>query len=243
VPYWATLPPAGLVCFVLGVLFGLPALRFEGPYLALVTLAMALATPQLLKYFDNWTGGQQGINLIKPPPPPGVALNQDQWLYLIVLAALLIAIRVAANMLNGRTGRAWVAIRDQPIAAAAMGIPIARYKTIAFGTSTLFTGVAGALSAIVVGYVSPESYSLFLSISFLVGSAIGGIATIGGALVGGFFIQFVPNWANDISDAAPWAIYGLTMLAFMYAMPHGVVGTLGPLFARLMLRLRPERAA
>jgi branched-chain amino acid transport system permease protein len=243
VPYWATLPPAGLVCFVLGVLFGLPALRFEGPYLALVTLAMALATPQLLKYFDNWTGGQQGINLIKPPPAPGVALNQDQWLYLIVLAALLIAIRVAANMLNGRTGRAWVAIRDQPIAAAAMGIPIARYKTIAFGTSTLFTGVAGALSAIVVGYVSPESYSLFLSISFLVGSAIGGIATIGGALVGGFFIQFVPNWANDISDAAPWAIYGLTMLAFMYAMPHGVVGTLGPLFARLMLRLRPERAA
>ena len=73
VPYWATLPPAGLVCFVLGVLFGLPALRFEGPYLALVTLAMALATPQLLKYFDTWTGGQQGINLVKPVPPAGSA--------------------------------------------------------------------------------------------------------------------------------------------------------------------------
>ncbi len=71
VPYWATLPPAGLICFVLGVLFGLPALRFEGPYLALVTLAMALATPQLLKYFDTWTGGQQGINLVKPVPPVG----------------------------------------------------------------------------------------------------------------------------------------------------------------------------
>ena len=71
VPYWATLPPAALICFVLGVLFGLPALRFEGPYLALVTLAMALATPQLLKYFDTWTGGQQGINLVKPVPPAG----------------------------------------------------------------------------------------------------------------------------------------------------------------------------
>ena len=106
---------------------------------------------------------------------------------------LLIAIRVAANMLHGRTGRAWVAIRDHPIAAAAMGIDTARYKTLAFGTSTLFTGVAGALSAIIVGYVSPESYSLFLSVSFLVGSAVGGIATIGGAIVGGFFIQFVPN--------------------------------------------------
>ncbi len=212
VPYWATLPPAGLICFVLGVLFGLPALRFEGPYLALVTLAMALATPQLLKYFDTWTGGQQGINLVKPVPPAGLGLSQDRWLYLIALLVLLIAIRVAANMLNGRTGRAWVAIRDQPIAAAAMGIDTARYKTLAFGTSTLFTGVAGALSAIAVGYVSPESYSLFLSVSFLVGSAVGGISTIGGAIVGGFFIQFVPNFANDISDAAPWAIYGLAML-------------------------------
>jgi len=228
VPYWATLPPAALICFILGVLFGLPALRFEGPYLALVTLAMALATPQLLKYFDAWTGGQQGINLAKPVPPPWLGLDRDRWLYFVALIVLLIAIRIAANMLHGRTGRALVAIRDQPIAAAAMGIHTARYKTLAFGTSTLFTGVAGALAAIVVGYVSPEGYSLFLSVSFLVGSAVGGIATVGGAIVGGLFIEFVPNLANDISDAAPWAIYGLAMLLFMYAMPRGVVGTLGP---------------
>ncbi len=241
VPYWATIPPAGLICFVLGVLFGLPALRFEGPYLALVTLAMALATPQLLKYFDNWTGGQQGINLVKPMPPLG--LDRDRWLYLLALVVLLVAMRIAANMLNGRTGRALVAIRDHPIAAAAMGIHTARYKTLAFGTSTLFTGVAGALSAIVVGYVSPESYSLFLSISFLVGSAVGGIATIGGAIVGGFFIQFVPNLANDISDAAPWAVYGLAMLLFMYAMPHGVVGSLESWFAWLRRRMQPHHAA
>jgi branched-chain amino acid transport system permease protein len=232
VPYWATLPPAGLICFLLGLLFGLPALRFEGPYLALVTLAMALATPQLLKYFDTWTGGVQGINLVKPLPPPGLGIDGDRWLYLLVLAALLLAMRVAANMLHGRTGRALVAIRDHPIAAAAMGIDNARYKTLAFGTSTLFTGVAGALAAIVIGYVSPESYTLVLSISLLVGSAIGGIATIGGAIVGGLFIEFVPNFANAISDAAPGAIYGLAMLLFMYAMPHGVVGTLWPWLAR-----------
>jgi len=228
VPYWLTLPPAAFIGFVLGVLFGLPALRFEGPYLALVTLAMALATPQLLKYFDTWTGGQQGINLVKPLPPAGLAVDLDRWLYFLVLIVLLLAIRIAANILHGRTGRAFVAIRDHPIAAAAMGIDTARYKTLAFGTSTLFTAVAGALAAIVVGYVSPEGYSIFLSVSFLVGSAIGGIATIGGAIVGGFFIQFVPNLANDISDAAPWAIYGLAMLLFMYTMPRGVVGTLEP---------------
>ncbi len=243
VPYWATLPPAALICFVLGVLFGLPALRFEGPYLALVTLAMALATPQLLKYFDTWTGGQQGINLAKPVPPAGLGIDRDRWLYLVVLVVLLIAMRVAANMLHGRTGRAFVAIRDHPIAAAAMGINTARYKTLAFGTSTLFTGVAGALAAIVIGYVSPESYSIFLSVSFLVGSAVGGIATIGGAIVGGLFIQFVPNLANDISDAAPWAIYGSAMLLFMYLMPRGVVGSLRPWINRTLQRIMPHRAA
>jgi branched-chain amino acid transport system permease protein len=161
---------------------------------------------------------------------------------LIALLVLLIAIRVATNMLNGRTGRAWVAIRDQPIAAAAMGIDTARYKTLAFGTSTLFTGVAGALSAIAIGYVSPESYSLFLSVSFLVGSAVGGISTIGGAIVGGFFIQFVPNFANDISDAAPWAIYGLAMLLCMYTMPHGVVGSVKPWLTRLAQRTAKRRS-
>jgi branched-chain amino acid transport system permease protein len=241
-PYWATLPPAAFIGFVLGVLFGLPALRFEGPYLALVTLAMALATPQLLKYFDNWTGGQQGINLVKPLPPAGLGLDRDRWLYFLVLVVLVLAIRIAANILHGRTGRAFVAIRDHPIAAAAMGIDTARYKTLAFGTSTLFTAIAGALAAIVVGYVSPESYSLFLSVSFLVGSAVGGIATISGAIIGGFFIQFVPNIANDISDAAPWAIYGLAMLLFMYTMPRGVAGSIGPFAKRAARLILPHSA-
>ena len=243
VPYWATLLPAALVCFALGVIFGLPALRFEGPYLALVTLAMAVAMPQLLKYFDSVTGGNQGIVLVKPLPPPGIGLDRDRWLYFFVFAVLLLAIRAAANLLNRRTGRAFVAIRDHPIAAAAMGINTARYKTLAFGVSTLFTGVAGALAAIVIGFVAPESFTLFLSISFLVGSAVGGIATIGGAVVGGFFIEFVPNFANDISEAAPWAIYGLAMLLFMYIMPRGVVGTLGPGLAHAMQQFRSARGA
>ena len=241
VPYWATLPAAALLCFALGVLFGLPALRFEGPYLALVTLAMAVAMPQLLKYFDTWTGGQQGIRLAKPMPPPELGIDRDRWLYFLVFVVLLIAVRIAANLLNGRTGRAFVAIRDHPIAAAAMGINTARYKTLAFGTSTAFTGVAGALAAIVIGFVAPESFTLFLSLSFLVGSAVGGIATIGGAVVGGFFIEFVPNFANDISDAAPWAIYGLAMLFFMYVMPRGAVGTVGPWLSRAIQEFRAAR--
>jgi branched-chain amino acid transport system permease protein len=150
----------------------------------------------------------------------------------MVLVVLLLAMRIAANLLHGRTGRAFVAIRDHPIAAAAMGIDTARYKTLAFGISTMFTGVAGSLAAVVIGFVSPEAYSVFLSLSLLVGSTVGGIATIGGAIVGGFFIQFVPNFATEISDAAPWAIYGLAMLLFMYAMPRGVAGTFVSWFLR-----------
>lgn len=240
VPYWATIPPAALVSFALGVAFGLPALRLEGPYLALVTLALAVAMPQLLKYFDSWTGGDQGINLVKPAPPHGLGVSRDQWLYFLVLVLLLVAIRIAANIVRGRTGRALVAIRDHAIAAAAMGIDTARYKTLAFGISASFTGAAGAMAAIVVGYVSPEGYGVFLSLSFLVGSAIGGIATIGGALVGGLFVQFVPTLANDISDAAPWAIYGLATIFCIYAMPLGVAGSLGPW---LVSKLPRRRAA
>ena len=204
---------------------------------------MAVAMPQLLKYFDTWTGGQQGIRLAKPMPPPELGIDRDRWLYFLVFVVLLIAMRIAANLLNGRTGRAFVAIRDHPIAAAAMGINTARYKTLAFGASTAFTGVAGALAAIVIGFVAPESFTLFLSLSFLVGSAVGGIATIGGAVVGGFFIEFVPNFANDISDAAPWAIYGLAMLLFMYVMPRGVVGTVGPWLVRATREFRAARDA
>ena len=232
VPYWATLPPAALISFLIGVLFGLPALRVEGLYLALVTLAMALAAPQLLKYFDSWTGGTTGINLKKPLAPVGLGIDRDRWLYLLALVVLIVMFWIGANLLRGRTGRALVAIRDHPISAAAMGIHTARYKTLAFGVSALFTGVAGAMNAIVIGFVSPDSFPPFLSLSFIVGSTIGGIATVGGAIFGGLFIEFVPNWASDVSDAAPWAVLGLAELLFIYLMPTGIAGFFGPRIGR-----------
>lgn len=224
VPYYLTIVPAGLVAFAVGVLFGLPALRLEGLYLALVTLSMAVATPQFLKYFDHWTGGSQGILLRKPAPPAWLPVTRDQWLYYQVLIVLAAAFWAGGNLLKSRTGRALVAIRDHPISAAAMGIDLPLYKTCAFGVSALLTGVAGAMAAIVTGFVAPDSFNVFLSISFIVGSVVGGIATVSGAIFGGVFIQFIPNIANEISDAAPWAIYGMFLIGFMYAMPKGVAG-------------------
>ena len=233
VPYGWTIPVAGLLCLVIGFLFGIPALRLEGLYLALATFALALAIPQILKYFEYWTGGSQGIVLSKPKAPFGLRLNPDQWLYFVTLGVLLVLFLLAANLLSRRTGRAIVAIRDNPIAAQAMGVNNALYKSLTFGVSAAYTGVAGALSAVAIAFVAPDTFNVFLSITFLVGIVIGGLASISGAVFGALFIQFVPNWAQDISKAAPWAIYGIFLITFMYAMPRGIAGSLRLVLGRL----------
>jgi branched-chain amino acid transport system permease protein len=242
VSYGWTIPMAGVICLVVGFLFGIPALRLEGLYLALATFALALAVPQILKYFEHWTGGSQGIVLSKPSAPWGLPINPDQWLYFLSLAILVLLFVLAANLLRGRTGRAIVAIRDNAIAAQSMGVNTALYKSLTFGVSAAYTGVAGALSAVTVAYVAPDSFDVFRSITFLVGIVIGGLASISGAIFGALFIQFVPNWAMDISKAAPWAIYGVFLIGFMYAMPRGIAGSLRLATAR-WLRRRAEPAA
>jgi branched-chain amino acid transport system permease protein len=242
VPYWATIPIGGAVCLVFGFLFGLPALRLHGHYLALATFALAVAMPQILKYkaIEGWTGGVQGIVIIKPDPPAGLPVSQDQWLYFVTLAVAIVLFVLAWNLIHSRVGRALMAIRDQPIAAEAMGVNTAFYKSMAFGVSALYTGIAGALGAIIVQFVAPDSFTGVLSINFLIGVVVGGLASISGALWGALFIQFVPNLADQISKAAPWAIYGIFMIAFAYAMPTGVAGFLRTLWGRLAGRDRQQ---
>jgi len=233
-PYWATVPLAGAVCLVVGFLFGLPALRLEGLYLALATFALGVAMPQLLKYklLEHWTGGVQGIVIAKPEAPFGLPLNPDQWLYFFTLAITALMFLLGWNLLRGRVGRALVAIRDQHIAAEAMGVNNALYKSLAFGVSAMYTGIAGALGAIAVQFVAPDSFNIFLSILLLVGIVIGGLASISGALYGALFIQFVPNVADELSKAAPWAIFGIFMILFVYLLPTGVAGGVRLLLAR-----------
>lgn len=235
VPYWATLPVAAVVCLVAGFLFGLPALRLEGLYLALATFALGVSLPALLKYhhLEKWTGGVQGIVINKPEPPFGLPINADQWLYFFTLAVAVLMFVLAWNLLRGRMGRAMVAIRDQHIAAEAMGINTAMVKSLTFGVSAMYTGIAGALGAIAIQYVAPDSFNFFLSIVFLVGIVVGGLASISGAIYGALFIQFVPNIADEISRAAPWAIFGIFLLGFVYLMPMGVAGAVRTALARL----------
>ncbi len=225
-PYWAAPPLAGLVGLLAGVLFGRPALRLEGVSLALATFALAVTAPQLLRepHVARWTNGVQGIVLDKPGVPFGLPIDPDRWLYLLVLAVAVAALLAAANLVSGRTGRALMALRDQPIAAAAMGIDAARYKTFAFGLSAAYAGVAGALGALVVQFVAPDSFTLALSITFLVGSVVGGVASIAGAVFGAVFILFVPLAAEEVSKAATGAVFGAFLVGSVFLMPRGLAG-------------------
>jgi len=242
VGYVWTLPIAGMVCFAAGFLFGLPALRLEGIYLALATFALAVTTPQLLKLsvVAPWTGGVQGVFIAKPGAPFALPLSDDQWLYFFTLAVGLVLYWTARNLMASRTGRALLAIRENPIAARAMGINLSLYKSLAFGVSALYTGVAGALSAIVVQFVAPDSFTFVLSVALLVGLVVGGVGWLPGALVGGIFIVFVPNIAEEVSKGLSGAVYGVILILLIYLMPTGAAGLVqksAGVFARLRLRL------
>ena len=236
VPYWATLPISAVVCAAVGFLLGLPALRLGGLYLALTTFALAVAIPQVLKHklFEDWTGGVQGLVIDKPEAPFGLPLSSDQWLYLFSLGVGAILYVLAINLTHGRIGRAMRAVRDHAVAAEAMGINLAMLKTRTFAVSAMYTGVAGSLGAIAVAFVAPDSFGVFLSITFFVGLVAGGAASIGGTIVGAIFIEFVPNLADLVSKAAPGAVYGVILIAMMFLMPQGAGGFIAMVWRRLV---------
>jgi branched-chain amino acid transport system permease protein len=228
VAYWLTIPAAGIVCLIAGYLFGLPALKLEGLYLALATFALAVVMPQLLKHrlVEAWTGGVGGIVLTKPSAPFGLRLTPDQWMYMFSLVVTIVLFLVARNLLRSGAGRAITAIRDHPMASETMGIDNRHYKAMTFAVSAMYTGIGGALSAMAVQFVSPDSFGLFLSISMLVGVVVGGVGTISGAFYGAIFIMFVPGLAEKVSKDAPWAVYGVVLIGLMFLMPAGVAGQL-----------------
>jgi branched-chain amino acid transport system permease protein len=239
VPYWLTIPLAGATCLVLGFLFGLPAVRLEGLHLALATFALGVVLPQILKYkgIEGFTGGVQGITLDKPRAPFGLPLSDDQWLYFFSLATALVLFVAGRNLVRGHTGRVIMAIRDRPVAAASAGIDTAKYKSVTFGISAMYTGVAGALGALAVQFVGPDSFSIFLSIGLLVGIVVGGLASISGAVYGALFIQFIPNLADDVSKAAPSAVYAVVLVLTVYLAPRGVVGLLQKISRLIALKI------
>jgi branched-chain amino acid transport system permease protein len=249
-PYLATIPVAALLCAALGLVIGLSTGRLEGIYLGLATFALGVATPDILKKWSDVTGGVKGISL-PPVTSPTSSLTDDQYFYLLCLALAGLAFLLATNVLGDRTGRAWRAVRDGELAAAAFGVNVGYYKTIAFAISAALAGVAGSLYGLATGFVSTDAFPIQLSIALLVGAVVGGIGTIGGALIGGLLLEFLPIYSQqlllpinkDLANAAPGAVQGVLLLLVLGLARGGVAGLLGNAYRRLFTPYRSEASS
>ncbi|WP_239521130.1 branched-chain amino acid ABC transporter permease [Pseudooceanicola aestuarii] len=233
--YVLTLPVAALIGFGAGFLFGFPALRLTGVYLAMATFALAVATPPIIKLhvFEQWTGGVQGLFVDKPSAPMGLPISDDAWLYYLTLGVGVLVFLFGSSLLNSRTGRACLALRDNPIAASAMGVNVALYKTLIFGLSAAIASIAGALSAIAVQFVAVDSFTFQLAILLFVGMIVGGIGWLPGSLVGAAFVIFVPNIADGISQGLSGAVFGALLLLVIFVLPNGAQQIAAWLYTRL----------
>lgn len=244
-----TIPLAALVAGAAGFLFGVPALRLSGLYLALATFAVAVATPAVIKKFEGFTGGGSGINLfgipeltagIEPVTVLGRALVFNDWLYYLCWTVALILYVGGWLLLRGRTGRAFRAVRDSETAAQSSGVSLRRTKTLGFAVSAAYAGTAGSLFAIATTFVNPDTFPISLSIFLLVGVVVGGLGSLTGLVAGAVFIQFLPLWAQEVSKSpgAPGVVYGVILIATMALLPGGVAGLLTRVSAWLPSALR-----
>jgi branched-chain amino acid transport system permease protein len=227
------IPLAGLVTGVIGYLFGLPALRLAGVSLALATFAVAVSMPQIAKRFEHLTGGGGGLSLPLPQAPFGWDVSPPHWLYYEAWAAAGILFVVAWLLVRGRVGRAWRAIRDGEVAAVSSGVNPAVYKTLAFGISAAYAGVAGALFAIQTAYINPDTFPVTLSILLLASVVIGGLSSLSGVVVGALVLEFLPIYAQDppilhlnfAKQAGP-VVFGVVLMIIVFLIPGGAAGLL-----------------
>jgi branched-chain amino acid transport system permease protein len=224
VPYGLTILPAGLIAGFAGYLFGFPALKLSGLYLALATFALALVASPVIKYFGPLTNGQEGIVMPQAIDPTGVGLTNEQWLYYLSFVIAVPLFLFARAMLGGATGRALRAVRDSETAAAASGISLTHFKTMAFGVSAFYAGVAGSLYAVITAYVNPDSFDLSHSLSLLVGIVVGGLGTLAGPVLGAVFVVWLPIYAQQLLKDKPDIAYGVVLVLLMFLLPQGVVG-------------------
>jgi branched-chain amino acid transport system permease protein len=261
-----TIPAAGLVAGLVGLAFGLPALRLSGLYLALATFAIAVALPPFVKRFEELTGGGSGINLFGIPELTGSITNVEilgrsltfnDWLYYLSWTVALVAFAGAWLILRGRVGRAFRAVRDSETAAVSSGVSLARYKTLAFGISAAYAGIAGGLYAVANTFVNPDTFPIALSITLLIGVVVGGLGGLSGLVFGAIFVYFLSLWAQgqDLGSLLPDRIidetqkpggaaivYGVVLILLMFLIPNGVSGVFRRIGQRLTNR-RYSRAA
>jgi branched-chain amino acid transport system permease protein len=256
-PFWLAMVGAAVVTFVVGVVIGLPALRIRGLYLALVTLAVGALFPLAVEQFSGLTGGPGGKVIETPQEYRGMIVDRrirfegpfglasDQWRYLMFLTVAVVCFVLTRNLVRSRTGRALVAVRDNETAAAVAGIPTSTIKILTFGISSALAGIGGAVFALNAGEVRPSSFTIFISINFLVAVVVGGAASIVGPAIGaafyGVFTDLIaPELPDRVRPAQP-VILGALLIVLMLTAPGGVVGMYRSVQARIRLR-RGRRA-
>jgi branched-chain amino acid transport system permease protein len=248
-PFWAAIIMSGLVAAAAGLSVGVPALRLSGPYLAVATLGLVLALPSVLTKYDGLTGGRVGILGVPRPPVPTFLedlISRDQWFFFLALFAAVAMTAIAWYIVGSRWGRAFVAVRDSEVAAAAVGMNVARTKVTAFTISAFYAGIAGAIFLFSVqGNISPDTIGLILSINFFTAIVIGGLGSMMGAIIGGFVVVFLPDLSTDAATSIfgeaqgkqLWpTVYGTVLIGVIILMPHGVAG-----FLHRLAHLRPAQ--
>ena len=212
---------AGVMAGFFGLIVGFPSLRLKGPYLAIVTLGFGIAIYQILVNFEVISGGRMGLTVKKFPALFG--LTQRVTFYYIIFLLLLIFTLISYNLVSSYVGRAFIAIRDNDIAAEAMGVNLARYKLLSFAISSFYLGVQGALYALLIGYLEPNLFTFMESVTIFVAVIIGGLASVGGSIMGAAFVILVPQVFIKMRELVP-VTFGVTILIILIFEPHGIAG-------------------
>ena len=219
-PFWIAIPVAGAFATVIGALIALPALRLKNLYLAIATLGFGIVTQKLIFEWRTVTGGGGGLQ-VPTPMLFGLSLADGARMTGVIAVTLAAGTWAAYKVARGRTGRALTMLRESEMAAGCTGIHVARYKVVAFALSAFYTAVAGGLYANLVRYINPESFNVNMSIMFLAMIVIGGMGSVGGALLGAAFYVIVPEALRGFKDA-PGLIFGLSLMLVVILLPGGL---------------------
>ena len=218
-----TMIVAFAICFVVGLIVGLPALRLSGVYLALVTFALAVSVPQIPLQYSTFLGGSGGVQSRQTV--------SNLWIYTAAWACSAVLFVLAWLILRGRLGRAFRAVRDSEIAAVASGVELPVYKTLAFGISAAYAGVAGSLFVLAAnGFAQPSEFDVFLSLQLLVGAAVAGLGSLWGILAGAAFVALLPQVSTSVpvigAQHGRDVVFGAAVILVMLLLPDGFAGLL-----------------
>lgn len=223
---------AGIFSGMVGFLLGIPILRLKGFYIAMATLAFGVVVSEVILQWSSLTGGDDGLG-VPIASIAGFEFDSDYKLFYLIIPVTIVMTLLAKNLVNGYIGRAFIALRESDIAAQTIGIDLAKYKTIAFAISAFYTGVAGGLFAYLITFLSPDAFTIELSVDFIAMIVIGGMGSILGSIIGAVILTGMQQILAGLLDLQVF-IFGLSLIVFMIFMPRGISGMLYDLKERFV---------